>query len=74
MFDGLFVHIFDGITLPYSYIGLKTQFKDEIEAVKSQYPFQDFEYLPKTLRLEFPQAIKMLREAGVEIGDFDDLR
>ncbi|KAH6572874.1 hypothetical protein BASA60_006361 [Batrachochytrium salamandrivorans] len=27
---------------------------------------------PKSLRLEFPEAIQMLRDANVEIGDFDD--
>lgn len=64
MFDGLFVHIFKGI---------QEQYKAEIEAVKNQYPFADFEYLPKTLRLEFPEAISMLREAGIQIGDHDDL-
>lgn len=26
-----------------------------------------------SLRLEFPDAVRMLREAGVEIGDEDDL-
>ncbi|KAJ3046063.1 aspartate--tRNA ligase dps1 [Rhizophlyctis rosea] len=63
--DGLFVHIFDG---------LKTRFASEIEVIKRQFPFEDFQYLPKTLRLEYADAIKMLREeAGVEIGDFDDL-
>ena len=28
---------------------------------------------PPALRLEWPQGIQMLRDAGVEIGDFDDL-
>ncbi|KAL2912377.1 aspartate--tRNA ligase dps1 [Polyrhizophydium stewartii] len=62
--DGLFVSIFEG---------LRTRYSKEIEAIKRQYPFEDFKFLPKSLRLEFPEAVKMLREAGVEIGDFDDL-
>ncbi|KAJ1556222.1 aspartate--tRNA ligase dps1 [Cladochytrium tenue] len=64
LFDGLFVYIFDG---------LKKRFSAEIEAVRRQYPFEDFLYLPKTLRLNFSEGIAMLRAAGVEIGDFDDL-
>ena len=62
--DGLFVSIFDG---------LASSFKKELETIKRQYPFEDFQYLPKSLRLEFPEAVKMLREAGVEMGDHDDL-
>ncbi|KAI8926904.1 hypothetical protein BC831DRAFT_454295 [Entophlyctis helioformis] len=64
VFDGLFVSLFDG---------LKTRYAKEIETVRAQYPHDEFKYLPKTLILEFPEAVRMLREAGVEIGDFDDL-
>ncbi|KAI9205038.1 uncharacterized protein BJ171DRAFT_423444 [Polychytrium aggregatum] len=64
LFDGLFVHIFKG---------LETRFADEIAQVKKQYPFEDFKYREKTLVLEFPEAVRMLREAGAEMGDFDDL-
>lgn len=65
LFDGLFVHIF---------AELKKQYAHEIEVVKTQFPFADFEFLPKSLRLEYAEGVKMLREAGVEIGDFEDLR
>ncbi|KAI8848013.1 hypothetical protein BC829DRAFT_394869 [Chytridium lagenaria] len=54
LFDELFVFIFKG---------LETRFKDEIATIKRQYPFEDFLYLDKTLRLEFPE---------VEIDDFAD--
>ncbi|KAJ3066292.1 Aspartate--tRNA ligase, cytoplasmic [Podochytrium sp. JEL0797] len=60
----LFVFIFDG---------LKTRYAHEIETVRKQFPFEDFKYLPQTLRLEFKEGIQMLREAGIEIGDFDDM-
>ncbi len=63
--DELFVFIFNG---------LKSRFFSEIETVKKQYPCADFEFLPKTLRLEYKDAVKLLRENGVEIGDFEDLR
>ncbi|KAG0761956.1 hypothetical protein G6F57_006143 [Rhizopus arrhizus] len=62
--ENLFVYIFTN---------LKNRFKEEIETVKKQYRFEDFEFLPKTLRLSFSEGIKMLREAGVELGDFEDL-
>ncbi len=61
----MFVHIF---------AELKKQYAHEIEVVKTQFPFADFEFLPKSLRLEYAEGVKMLREAGVEIGDFEDLR
>ncbi|KAI9347772.1 hypothetical protein DFJ73DRAFT_836269 [Zopfochytrium polystomum] len=64
LFDKLFVFIFDG---------LKTRYATEIETVKKQFPFEDFLYLPKTLRLDFKDGIKLLREAGVEIDDFADM-
>jgi hypothetical protein len=64
LFDNLFVSIFKG---------LKTQYAKELDAVKIQFPFEDFEFLEPTLRLEFKDAVKMLRDAGVEMGDYDDL-
>ncbi|KAJ3012449.1 UNVERIFIED_CONTAM: aspartate--tRNA ligase dps1 [Siphonaria sp. JEL0065] len=60
----LFVFIFKG---------LETRYKAEIETVRRQFPFEDFKYLPQTLKLEFKEGIQMLRDAGVEIGDFDDM-
>ncbi|KAG1426445.1 hypothetical protein G6F59_004239 [Rhizopus arrhizus] len=62
--ENLFVYIFTN---------LKNRFKEEIETIKKQYEFEDFEFLPKTLRLSFAEGIQMLREAGVELGDFEDL-
>ncbi|RCH80258.1 aspartate--tRNA ligase dps1, partial [Rhizopus stolonifer] len=62
--EELFVSIFTN---------LKNRFGGETETIKKQYEFEDFEFLPKTLRLHFSEGIKMLREAGVELGDFDDL-
>ena len=33
----------------------------------------DFRFLDPPLRLEFPEAVEMLKEAGVEMGDEEDL-
>ncbi|KAI7876029.1 aspartyl-tRNA synthetase [Lichtheimia hyalospora FSU 10163] len=62
--DEMFVYIFTN---------LKKRYSVEIDAVKRQYPFEDFEFLPKTLRLKYAEGIQMLRDAGVELGDYDDL-
>ncbi|KAI8992543.1 hypothetical protein BDB01DRAFT_778797 [Pilobolus umbonatus] len=57
----------------YMFTNLKSRFKNEVETIKKQYEFEDFEFLPKTLRLPFSEGVKMLREAGVEVGEFEDL-
>ncbi|CAG8557355.1 10087_t:CDS:10, partial [Dentiscutata erythropus] len=60
--DELFVFIFDG---------LKSRFTSEIETVKRQYPTTNFEYLPKTLRLEYKEAVQLLRDHGIEIEKYN---
>jgi aspartyl-tRNA synthetase len=55
--------------------GLRTRYKKETDLVRSIYHVEDFK-LPaagSVPRLTFAEGIKMLREDGVEIGDFDDL-
>lgn len=49
-------------------------FQTEIQTVNKQFPSEPFKFLEPTLRLEFTEAVAMLREAGVEMGDEDDLR
>ena len=63
LFDRLFVHLFRS---------LKENCKRELEAVQRQYPFDDFEFLEPSLRLNHRDAVGMLRQAGVTIGDHDD--
>src|SRR5438045_5494584 len=48
--------------LVFIFQGLKTRFSSEIETVKKQYPFANFEFLSETLRLEFKDAVNLLRE------------
>ncbi|KAF9434315.1 aspartate--tRNA ligase dps1 [Entomortierella beljakovae] len=64
VFDELFVYIFTG---------LETQYASDLEIVHHQYPFEKFQFLPKTLRLNYKDAVALLRENGSEMGDFDDL-
>ena len=54
--------------------GLRERYATEIGVVNEQYPREEFKFLEPALILEFPEAVKMLRENGVEIGDEDDLR
>lgn len=63
--DKLFVGIFDG---------LNKRFAKELEIVGQQFPFEPLQYLTPTLRLDFVEGIALLRAAGQEIGDTDDLR
>eukprot|EP00111_Clytia_hemisphaerica_P008051 TCONS_00023461-protein len=60
----LFIHIFKG---------LRDEYQTEIETVNKQFPSEPFKFLEPALVLKFPDAIKMLREAGVEIADDEDL-
>jgi aspartyl-tRNA synthetase len=59
----MFVFIFDG---------LKEQFSNELQIVNHQYPFSEFQYPRKTLVLQFPEAVALLRENGVDTSDFED--
>lgn len=62
--DRLFVSIFKGLSEIY---------KDEIETIYRQYPNEHFKFLEPSKRLDFPEAVEMLRGAGVEMDDEEDL-
>jgi len=53
--------------------GLRDNYQQEIKVVAAQYPHEPFRFLDPPLRLEFPEAVEMLKDAGVEMGDEDDL-
>ncbi|GFY38633.1 aspartate--tRNA ligase, cytoplasmic [Trichonephila inaurata madagascariensis] len=53
--------------------GLREKFSDEINMIHKQYPAEPFKFLQPSLRLDYSQGLMLLREAGVEIGDEDDL-
>jgi len=52
---------------------LCTRFQTEVEAVRRQYPSEPFRFLEPALRLEFAQGVAMLREAGVDMEEEEDL-
>ncbi|KAL3757882.1 hypothetical protein ACHAWU_002802 [Discostella pseudostelligera] len=60
----LFVYIFDG---------LREKCATELERVREQHGFDDLLYLKKTLKIDYATGCKLLREAGIEQGDLDDL-
>jgi len=53
--------------------GLRDNYAEEIAAVHKQYPAEPFQFLEPSLRLEFREGVAMLKEAGVEMGDEEDL-
>jgi len=46
----------------------------ELAAVGAQYPFQPLKYRPlgQTLVIPFAEAVRMLKEDGMQMGEFDD--
>lgn len=62
-----------GDTFTQMFKGLRDNYGKEIDAVSQQYKVEPFKFLEPPLKLEFYQAVAMLREAGVEMGDEDDM-
>jgi aspartyl-tRNA synthetase len=53
--------------------GLRDQYSKEIETVYRQFPNSEFEFCDPPLILNFSEGVKMLQEAGVDQGEYDDL-
>jgi aspartyl-tRNA synthetase len=63
--DQLFIHIFNGV---------QTKYKKELEVISQQYPFQPLVFdQKKNLRLTYAEAMQLLRDDGVQIGDYEDI-
>lgn len=62
-----------GDTFTKMFKGLRDNYAKEIDAVSQQYKVEPFKFLEPPLKLEFYQGVAMLREAGVEMGDEDDM-
>lgn len=60
----LFVQIFKGLEKNYA---------DEVATVYRQFPAEPFKFLEPSLVLTFAEAVKLLRDNGVETGDEEDL-
>ena len=57
------VHVFDS---------LNAHFATELAIVGKQYPYEPLQYPRKTLVIHFPEAVQMIRDSGMAMGDFDD--
>jgi aspartyl-tRNA synthetase len=64
VFSDLFIYIFDGIN---------ERCKAELERVREQHPFEDLQYLRPTLKLTFAEGCALLRGAGIEQDEYEDL-
>lgn len=53
--------------------GLRDNFAKEIATVGQQYNVEPFKFLDPPLKLEFHEAVAMLRETGIEMDDEEDL-
>ncbi|GJM90172.1 hypothetical protein PR202_ga06429 [Eleusine coracana subsp. coracana] len=62
--DRVFVAIFDHLNKNCS---------KELEAIQRQYPFKPLKYLEKTLRIDYCEGTRMLKEAGVHVEPMGDL-
>ena len=64
VFSDLFISIFNG---------LNERCKTELERVREQHPFEDLKYLNPTLKISYAEGCKLLREAGIDQDDYEDL-
>nr|XP_033801456.1 aspartate--tRNA ligase, cytoplasmic isoform X2 [Geotrypetes seraphini] len=60
-------------TMVQIFKGLQERFQTEIQTVGRQFPSEPFKFLEPTLSLEYREGVAMLKEAGVEMGDEEDL-
>ena len=57
----------------YMFEKLNEKYSKEIEAVKAQYPFEDFVFKADVPKIKFVEACEMLKEAGLEQNPLKDL-
>ncbi|XP_039481674.1 aspartate--tRNA ligase, cytoplasmic [Drosophila santomea] len=62
-----------GNTFTAIFKGLRDKYSKEIESVGQQFKVEAFKFLEPPLILQFADGVAMLREAGVETGDEEDL-
>ncbi|CAK9303519.1 unnamed protein product [Gordionus sp. m RMFG-2023] len=56
----------------YIFKNLHNKYQKEINIVSQQYPCQPFVFLEPSLHLDYTEALEILRDHGVAIGDEDD--
>ncbi len=53
--------------------GLRDRYSSEIAVICEQYPSEPFKFLDPPLILEYREGVAMLKEAGVEMDEEEDL-
>ncbi|XP_059171025.1 aspartate--tRNA ligase, cytoplasmic-like [Physella acuta] len=53
--------------------GLQSEYAEEISLVNKQFPSEPFKFLEPSLILNYKDGVEMLRSAGIEMGDEEDL-
>lgn len=64
LLSNMFIEIFKGLQLEYA---------DEIKTANKQFPSEPFKFLEPSLILKYSEGVQMLRNAGIEMGDEEDL-
>lgn len=57
---------FAGELFGYIFKGLEERYKNELEEIKKQFPFEPFKFKTPVVKLTFEEGCKLLKEAGVE--------
>ncbi|KAJ1960069.1 aspartate--tRNA ligase dps1 [Dipsacomyces acuminosporus] len=57
----------------YIFKNLEERWAHELEIVRRQYPSEPIKFEDKPLKLEYKDAVALLRKHGVEMDDFEDL-
>ncbi|XP_070175500.1 aspartate--tRNA ligase, cytoplasmic-like isoform X2 [Littorina saxatilis] len=57
----------------YIFKGLQTEYAEEIALVHKQFPAEPFKFLEPSLRIDYAEGVALLREAGIEMEDDEDL-
>lgn len=76
LLSSFILHMYKIIVFDSRYLLISREFNsyaDDIAAVAQQYPVEPFKFLEPALKLEYSQAIELLAEAGVTLGEEDDL-
>ena len=70
-----FFEVLDVVSDLFNYIfdGLNEKYKDELNIVNNQYPFEPIVYKKEALKLHFKEGVKLLEENGYKQGLYDDL-
>ena len=62
-----------GELMAHLFKGIETHHKKELEVIREQYPFDDFKCATPIVKIDFKDAVRMLKEAGFEQEPLADM-